>query len=104
MVYIHLMRMLMIQLTFRTWKPSTFKFSVLVSGALTINPRYQISFEEGFDAIVVIDGLPIADLSCKEKLLQVLNKHLKKCGASKPDSLFMPWDDGKNQSKGCMFL
>ncbi|KAF8337904.1 translation initiation factor eIF-3b [Cantharellus anzutake] len=69
-----------------------------------IEAKYQVSFEEGFDAVVVIDNLPIVDPSRKDKLLQVINKHLKKCGSPKPDNVFMPWDDAKNQSKGYAFF
>lgn len=62
--------------------------------------RYHVPYEDGFDSVIVIDNLPAVDSSRKDKLLQVLNKHLKKCNAPKPDNLFMPWDDATNQSKG----
>jgi hypothetical protein len=48
----------------------------------------------------VVDNLPIVDPTKKDKLLQVLNRHLKKCNAPKPDNVFMPWDEIKNESKG----
>lgn len=57
-------------------------------------------YEDGFDSVIVIDNLPVVDPTRKDKLLQVLNKHLKKFNSPKPDSLFMPWDDAKNESKG----
>ena len=65
----------------------------------TLRPssRYRVPYEDGFDAIIVIDNLPVVELSKKDKLLQVLNKHLKKCNASKPDNDFMLWDDVQNQ-------
>ncbi|KAF8313816.1 translation initiation factor eIF-3b [Clavulina sp. PMI_390] len=69
-----------------------------------IEAKYHVPYEDGFDAVIVIDNLPVVDAGRKDKLLQVFNKHLKKCNAPKPDNVFMPWDDAKNSSKGYAFV
>ena len=39
-----------------------------------IEAKYQVPFEEGFDAIVVVDNVPIVDESKVEKLTKFINK------------------------------
>lgn len=63
--------------------------------------RYQIEAEEGFDNIVVVDGVPIVDKSKLDKLLAKISKEFGKRGAHiKTGNIFVPWDDAAGKSKG----
>ena len=64
--------------------------------------RYKFEYDEGFDNIVVVDGVPVIDRSKLEKLLVKVTKEFNKKGVSvKVDDIFMPWDDKTGKSKGC---
>ena len=63
--------------------------------------RYKVELEEGFDNILVVDGVPVIDKSKLEKLLAKISKEFGKKGAHiKPDDIFVPWDDNAGKSKG----
>lgn len=49
--------------------------------------------EEGLDAFVVIDGLPIVSEEQKPKLIKFLLKKLNSVGKIREDAIFMPLDD-----------
>ena len=46
--------------------------------------------EQGLDAFVVIDGLPIVPKDSKQKLVKFLLKKLNTVGRTKEDAIFMP--------------
>jgi translation initiation factor 3 subunit B len=70
---------------------------------LCCDRRYKVEAEEGLDHIVVVDGVPIVDKSKLEKLVAKISKEFGKRGAHiKPDNIFVPWDDAKDKSKGCV--
>ena len=57
--------------------------------------------EEGFDNIIIVDGVPIIDKSKLEKLLARISKEFnKKSVHIKPESIFVPWDNVSGKSKG----
>ena len=63
--------------------------------------RYKVELEEGFDNILVVDGVPVIDKSKLEKLLAKICKEFGKKGAQiKPDNIFVPWDEKSGKSKG----
>jgi len=67
------------------------------------SPRYKFEYDESFDNIVVVDGVPVIDRSKLEKLLVKVTKEFNKKGVSvKADDIFMPWDDTTGKSKGCV--
>lgn len=73
-------------------------FSYLVSDT---NSRYQVQYDDGFDNILVVDGVPIIDESKLERLLAKVTKEFSKKGVSiKPEDIFMPWDNASGKSKG----
>ncbi|KAF9313816.1 Translation initiation factor 3 subunit b [Podila horticola] len=72
-----------------------------------IEERYQLSFEEGFDNIVVVDNLPLVDDTKQEKLIQFLRKIFKNVGEIRDNHFTMPKaqnEKGKLMSKGFMFI
>lgn len=67
--------------------------------------RYKVELEEGFDNILVVDGVPVIDKSKLEKLLTKVCKEFSKKGAHiKPDDIFVPWDDSTGKSKGYLIF
>ena len=65
--------------------------------------RYKVEAEEGFDNVVVVDGVPVVDRSKLDKLVAKISKEFGKKGAHiKTDNIFVPWDDAKDKSKGCV--
>ena len=68
-----------------------------------IEERYQLSFEEGFDNIVVVDNIPLVDETKEEKLIQFLRKIFKNVGEIRDKHFTMPKavnEKGKLMSKG----
>ena len=64
--------------------------------------RYQVQYDDGFDTILVVDGVPVIDKSKLEKLLARIAKEFAKKGAPiKPDEISVPWDDATGKSRGC---
>lgn len=55
--------------------------------------------EQGLDAFVVIDGLPVVPVDNKQKLVKYLLKKLNTVGKTKEDAIFMPLND-QNMSEG----
>jgi translation initiation factor 3 subunit B len=75
------------------------RFLILLLLAL----RYQVHFDDGFDNTLVVDGVPIIDKSKLDKLLAKIAKEFSRKGAPvKVDDIFVPWDDTKDKSKGCV--
>jgi len=57
-------------------------------------PRYKIRLEEGFDHILVVDGVPVIDKSRLERLLSKIAKEFTRKGAAiKVDDISMPWNE-----------
>ena len=66
--------------------------------------RYQVQSDEGFDNILVVDGVPVIDKSKLEKLLQKISKDFSRKGCPiKPENISVPWNDS-GKSKGCASL
>jgi translation initiation factor 3 subunit B len=55
--------------------------------------------EEGLDAFVVIDGLPVVPEENKQKLVKFLLRKLNTVGKTREDAIFMPLND-RNMSEG----
>ena len=64
-----------------------------------LREQYEVRLEEGLDAFVVIDGLPIVAEDSKQKLVKFLLRKLNTVGKTKEESIFMPLDD-KKMSEG----
>lgn len=55
--------------------------------------------EQGLDAFVVVDGLPVVPEDSKQKLVKFLMRKLNTVGKTKEDAIFMPINE-KNMSEG----
>ncbi|KAG0223885.1 Translation initiation factor 3 subunit b [Actinomortierella wolfii] len=72
-----------------------------------IEERYQLSFEEGFDNVVVVDNVPEVNEAKEEKLIGFLRKIFKNVGEIRPGHFVMPKainEKGELMSKGYMFI
>ena len=66
-----------------------------------IEEKYRVDAPEGFDNIVIVDGVPIIDKSREEKLVARLAKEFTRKGAAiKPENIHVPWDDESGKNKG----
>ncbi len=58
-----------------------------------MNEQYEVRLEEGLDAFVVIDGLPIVPEENKSKLIKYVLKKLLAAGKTSEDAIFMPTNE-----------
>jgi translation initiation factor 3 subunit B len=71
----------------------------------TADSRYAIDTQEGFENVLVMDGIPLVDESKKEKLVQRLRAAFTKAGADiDEDRIDMPWDNEAGSNKGFIFM
>lgn len=69
-----------------------------LSFKLDLKEQYDVRLEQGLDAFVVIDGLPVVPEDSKQKLVKYLLKKLNSVGKTKEDSTYMPLnDEGKTE-------
>ena len=62
-----------------------------------LREKYEVQLEQGYDAFVVIDGLPEVTEDQKPKLLKFLLKKLNSVGRTREDLIYMPMgEDGKS--------
>ncbi|ROT37068.1 eukaryotic translation initiation factor 3 subunit B [Sodiomyces alkalinus F11] len=62
-----------------------------------LREKYEVQLEQGYDAFVVIDGLPEVNEEQKPKLVKFLLKKLNQVGKTREDLIFMPMgEDGKS--------
>lgn len=84
--------------TFQVQQPSAgLAFESNIS--LDLQEQYEVRLEEGLDAFVVIDGLPVVPEESKSKLVKFLMKKLNSVGKTREDAIFMPVND-KKMSEG----
>jgi translation initiation factor 3 subunit B len=63
-----------------------------------IEEQFQVRLDEGLDAFVVIDGLPVVPEDSKGKLVKFVLRKLNSVGKVKEDGVHMPvGDDGKTE-------
>ncbi len=63
--------------------------------------RYQVKQDEGFDNILVVDGVPIIGKDKLDKLLTKICKEFSKKGVTiKSNDIHIPWDELAGKSKG----
>ncbi|KAL9076779.1 MAG: hypothetical protein Q9161_000764 [Pseudevernia consocians] len=68
-----------------------------------LKEQYDVRLEQGLDAFVVVDGLPVVPEDSKPKLVKFLVKQLNKAGKVKEDGFFMPVND-KGMTEGYAFV
>ncbi|KAG9006810.1 Translation initiation factor 3 subunit b [Tulasnella sp. JGI-2019a] len=70
-----------------------------------IEEKYQVSYEDGFDNVLVVDNVPIVDSAKRDKLLTAITKKFtQKAAPIKPGKIHLPFDDKANKSKGYIFV
>ena len=68
---------------------------------LDLRDQYDVRLEQGLDAFVVVDGLPVVPEENKTKLVKFLTKRLNTAGKTKEDAVFMPMNEnGQSQGYG----
>jgi translation initiation factor 3 subunit B len=60
-----------------------------------LREQHEVRMEQGLDAFVVIDGLPIVPEDSKGKLVKFLLKKLNTVGKTKEENIFMPLNENK---------
>lgn len=68
-----------------------------------LQEQYEVRLEEGLDAFVVVDGLPVVPEENREKLIKFLKRKLTTVGRVKEDGVHMPLNDD-NKTEGCACL
>lgn len=58
-----------------------------------LTAQYEVRLEEGLDAFVVVDGLPVVPEASREKLVKFLLRKLNTVGRASQESVFMPMND-----------
>ncbi|KAI9747091.1 MAG: Translation initiation factor 3 subunit b [Candelina submexicana] len=58
-----------------------------------LRDQYKVRLEEGLDAFVVIDGLPVVPEDSKQKLVKFLLRKLNTVGKTREEAIFMPMND-----------
>lgn len=62
-----------------------------------LREKYEVQLEQGYDAFVVVDGLPEVTEEQKPKLVKFLLKKLNSVGKTREDLIYMPMgDNGKS--------
>ncbi|KAJ7783901.1 eukaryotic translation initiation factor eIF2A-domain-containing protein [Mycena maculata] len=70
-----------------------------------IEEKYQVQYDDGFDNLLVVDGVPVIDKSKVDKLLARICKEFSRKGLSiKPDDITMPWDETTGKNRGFIFV
>ena len=83
------------------WSPIPAKCRIFISSwtSADLQAQYEVRLEQGLDAFVVIDGLPVVPAENKQKLVKFLLKKLNTVGKTREDAIFMPLND-QNLSEG----
>jgi translation initiation factor 3 subunit B len=73
-----------------------------------LEKEYEVSYEEGFDNVILVDNCPIVeDEGRKQKLITFLRRIFSASGTIRDDGIFMPVEKdpetGKITSKGYVF-
>ncbi|KAI0313548.1 translation initiation factor eIF-3b [Amylostereum chailletii] len=70
-----------------------------------IEEKYQVRLQEGFDNIIVVDGVPVIDKSKLDRLLSKVTKEFTRKGAAiKVDDIAVPWNDATGKNNGYIFI
>ena len=66
-----------------------------------IHDIYKVRLEEGFDHILIADGVPVIDKSKLEKFLEKIAKEFTRKGAAiKPSDISVAWNGKTRNSVG----
>ncbi len=63
-----------------------------------LRERFEVQLEQGLDAFVAVDGLPVVNADTKPKLIKFLRRKLEPVGKVREESIHMPLgEDGKSE-------
>jgi translation initiation factor 3 subunit B len=68
-----------------------------------LEDQFQVRLDEGLDAFIVVDGLPVVPDENKPKLVKFILRKLNTVGKVKDDGVFMPSND-EGQTEGFAFV
>ncbi|KAI9717540.1 MAG: Translation initiation factor 3 subunit b [Candelaria pacifica] len=68
-----------------------------------LRDQYKVRLEEGLDAFVVIDGLPVVPEDSRQRLVKFLLRKLNTVGRTREEAIFMPINDS-GMSEGYAFV
>ncbi|PSK55355.1 hypothetical protein B9Z65_2744 [Elsinoe australis] len=69
-----------------------------------LHEQYQVRMEEGLDAFVVCDGLPVVPADSRAKLTKFILKKLTSVGRTGEEQVFMPVDESNKMTMGYAFV
>lgn len=70
-----------------------------------LRERFEVQLEQGLDAFVVVDGLPVVNENTKPKLIKFLKRKLDAVGKVREDSIHMPLGaDGNSERWASIWL
>ncbi|KKY29022.1 putative eukaryotic translation initiation factor 3 subunit b [Phaeomoniella chlamydospora] len=69
-----------------------------------LQAQYEVRMEEGLDAFVVVDGIPVVDPEQKPKLIKFLLKRLNTVGKTREDAIYMPINETTGKTDGFAFV
>jgi len=64
-----------------------------------LKEQYDVRLEQGLDAFVVVDGLPVVPEASKQKLITYITKKMNAVGKVKDEGFFMPTNE-KGMTEG----
>jgi len=64
-----------------------------------LRERFEVQLEQGLDAFVVIDGLPVVTEETRPKLIKFLLRKLNGVGKVREDSVHMPLGSDGNSER-----
>ena len=67
-----------------------------------LREQHEVRLEQGLDAFVVVDGLPIVPEDSKQRLVKFLLKKLNTVGKAREDGVFMPSNE-EGMSEGSVY-
>ena len=62
----------------------------MLTNFLDLREEYDVKLEQGLDAFVIVDGLPLVNEANRQKLISYIIKKLNQAGKVRDDGFFMP--------------
>ncbi len=66
-----------------------------------LREQHEVRLEQGLDAFVVVDGLPVVPEENRAKLIKFLLKKLNSVGQTREEGVLMPLND-QTMTEGCV--
>lgn len=86
-------------MTFQVYAQRPCSQVALLIPCVDLREQYDVRLEQGLDAFVIVDGLPVVPEANKQKLVTYITKKLNAAGKVKEDGFYMPLND-KGMTEG----